>query len=161
MEIRPTQTTDLPFVSAAESHHDNAPYITQCSQRWHEQAISSEDYAHFIVERHQQAIGYIIFAGVQNPHLSLEIRRIVIVEKRQGYGREALRWIKSFAFEQLGHHRLWLDVLESNHRARALYKSEGFIAEGVVRDGYKTVSGYESMILMSMLESEYLAHTMQ
>lgn len=155
MEINPTQITDISFVSAAETHPDNAPFITQCSQRWHEQALVDEDYAHFIVKQDQQAVGYLILAGIKSPHLSLEVRRITIVEKGRGYGRQVLRWIKSFTFDQLGHHRLWLDVLETNHRAKALYESEGFVAEGVLRDSYKTSTGYESMILMSMLESEY------
>ncbi|PZO20066.1 MAG: GNAT family N-acetyltransferase [Leptolyngbya foveolarum] len=155
MKLRPTQLADLPFVLAAESHADNAPFVTQCSQAWHEQAITSADDAHFVVALDQRMIGYVILAGIINPHLSLAILRIVIVEKGQGHGRQVLRQIKSFAFEQLGHHRLWLDVLERNHRAKGLYESEGFVAEGVIRDGFKTPTGYESMILMSMLESEY------
>lgn len=155
MKLRPTQLTDLPFVLAAESHADNAPYVTQCSQAWHEGAIASADYAHLVVVLGQRPIGYVILAGLTDPNLSLAILRIVMVEKGQGRGRQVLRQIKSFAFEQLGHHRLWLDVLERNHRAKGLYESEGFVAEGVIRDGFKTLTGYESMILMSMLESEY------
>lgn len=155
MKLRPTQLADLPFVLAAESHADNAPFVTQCSQAWHERAIASADYAHFVVALDQRMIGYVILAGITNPHLSLAILRIVIVEKGQGHGRQVLRQIKSFTFEQLGHHRLSLDVLERNHRAKGLYESEGFVVEGVIRDGFKTPTGYESMILMSMLESEY------
>ena len=174
MRMRPTQTADIPFVLAAENHSDNAPYITQCSKRWHEQAIASNDYAHMIVAAddldtptagwnssqanpESSPIGYIILAGLESPHLSLEIRRIVITQKGQGYGRAVLCWIKAFTFEQLGHHRLWLDVLVRNRRAKALYESEGFIAEGIIRDGYKSTDGYESMVLMSMLKNEYLS----
>ena len=156
--LRPTQIADIPFVFAAENHPDNSPYITQCPKSWHEAAIASPDYAHFIVESADQAsqmVGYIVLAGIQSPHHSLEIRRIVVIAKEQGYGRQILRWIKAFAFEQLGHHRLWLDVLKSNYRAKPLYESEGFIAEGTVREGFKTEKGYESMIQMSILESEY------
>lgn len=173
MNLRPTQLADIPFILAAESHIDNASYVTQCSKAWHEMAIASADYAHFVVERtadsdrtannqtnsHQTdtatALGYTILAGIQSPHRSLEIRRIVVLEKGQGHGRKILRWIKAFTFEQLGHHRLWLDVLESNRRAKHLYESEGFVTEGVIREGFKTKTGYESMILMSILESEY------
>lgn len=169
LTARPTAVADIPFVLAAESHPDNAPYVTQCSQSWHEGAIASKDCAHFIFEAPQATpskasnegikrnpMGYSVLAGIESPHRSLEIRRIVVVEKGQGYGREILQWVKAFAFEKLGHHRLWLDVLESNHRAKALYESEEFVAEGIIREGAKTATGYESMILMSMLESEYL-----
>ncbi len=55
----------------------------------------------------------------------------------------------------LGYHRLWFDVLLSNQRAQALYRSEGFVVEGRLRDGWKTASGYEDMLLMSMLAHEY------
>lgn len=157
MKLRPTQPSDLPFILSAESHPENAPYITQCSRAWHEMAIASEDYAHFVVEDDFKDLGYTILAGVQSPHDSLEIRRIVAIEKGKGYGRQILRWVKSFAFEQLGHHRLWLDVLEKNGRAKHLYQSEGFVVEGIVREGFKTPSGYESMILMSILERDYRA----
>ena len=154
MKIRATQPIDLPFVLAAENHADNAPYITQCPKSWHEMAIASADCAHCVIES-QQLAGYLILTGIQNPHDSLEIRRIVVTQKGQGYGREILRWIKTYAFEHLGHHRLWLDVLESNHRAKRLYESEGFVAEGIVRESFKTKTGYQSMVLMSILASEY------
>lgn len=168
--LRPSQPADIPFIFAAENHPDNAPYITQCSQAWHAEAIASADYAHFVIERSpsqdgltqnsptqekRPPVGYIILAGIQSPHQSLEIRRIVVVEKGQGYGREILRWIKAFGFEQLGHHRIWLDVLERNSRAQHLYKSEGFVAEGIARESFKTEAGFESAIVMSILASEY------
>lgn len=170
LELRPTQLADLPFILAAEGHAENAPYVTQCSRDWHEAAIASEDCAHLVILRSSDAdiastqtpqgpplLGYVILAGIQSPHLSLELRRIVIVEKGQGYGRQILRWAKDFAFKQLRHHRLWLDVLERNDRARKLYESEGFVAEGIMRESFKTATGYESKVLMSILESEFLA----
>ena len=170
LELRPTQLADLPFILATEGHAENAPYITQCSGAWHEAAIASEDCAHLVVlrssdeytvsmqaQQNQPLLGYIILAGIQSPHLALELRRIAIVEKGRGYGRQLLRWTKDLAFNQLKHHRLWLDVLERNDRARRLYESEGFVAEGIIRESFKTATGYESRVLMSILESEFLA----
>ena len=170
LKLQPTQLADLPFILTAEGHAENAPYVTQCSRAWHEMAIASEDCAHLVVlrssdeniasmqaQQNQPLLGYLILAGIQSPHLSLELLRIVVVEKGQGYGREILRWAKDFAFNQLKHHRLWLDVLERNHRARRLYESEGFVAEGTIRESFKTATGYESRVLMSILESEFLA----
>ena len=42
-----------------------------------------------------------------------------------------------------------------NRRARGLYESEGFVAEGVMRDSFWTGEEYESLEVMSLLESEY------
>ncbi len=153
--LRPTVSTDLDFVLAAERHPDNALYVGQWSKARHEGAIASEDEAHFIMSCDGNPVGYVILAGLSDSHRAVSLRRIVVVKKRKGYGRQILRWVKAFVFEKLGYHRLWLDVLEGNGRARRLYESEGFVTEGVLRDGWRTGDGYESMVMMSMLESEY------
>jgi diamine N-acetyltransferase len=48
-------------------------------------------------------------------------------------------------------------VKSLNTRALALYRSEGFVEEGRLRDSVKTEDGYDSLVVMSMLESEYEA----
>jgi diamine N-acetyltransferase len=102
-----------------------------------------------------ERVGFIIIAGLKNPHESIELKRIVIEKKGQGLGRKALKIIKKLAFEELNAHRLWLYVKEFNHRARHLYKTEGFIEEGLLRDCLKTDQRYESLIVMSILKNEY------
>lgn len=169
--VRSTTVKDLSFVISAERHADNAPYIGQWSQAKHEAAIASKDVAHFILERgsdpnvnanpkgsHEpdaHPIGYLILTGLIDPHLAIHMKRIVVTEKRKGYGRQVLRWVKAYTFETLGFHRLWFDVIASNDRAKSLYLSEGFIIEGTLRDGWKVENGYEDMFLLSMLRPEY------
>ena len=78
-----------------------------------------------------------------------------MTEKGKGYGKEALRLVKKMAFQELKAHRLWLDVKEHNVRARHVYESEGFVAEGVLRECIKAEVGFESLVVMSMLCGEY------
>lgn len=161
INLRPTYLADLEFVLSAERHPDNAPYINQWSREEHEDAIASQNAAHFIVEKADaitasgQPIGYVILIGLNSPHRSLLLKRIVILPKGQGFGRTTLRLIKSFAFETLDYHRLELDVVSSNQRAQHLYRSEGFIEEGRLREAYKTPDGYEDLLLLSILSNEY------
>ena len=157
VSIRLTTLADVSFVLQAESASDNAPFVGQWTRAQHEAAIASANQAHFIIKRGDHPIGYIILIGLSDPHSTLNLRRIVITQKGSGYGRQALRWIKAYAFDTLGIHRLWFDVIASNHRAQALYKSEGFIVEGILRDSWKTTGGYEDMLILSMLENEYRA----
>lgn len=169
--LRPTCQTDLEFVIAAERHPDNAPYIGQWTLAEHEDAIASPNKAHLIVEKidkpdlittsgqltqfnSAQPIGYVILVGLQNPHLSLQLKRIVILPKGKGFGRLTLRWLKAFTFDHLGYHRLELDVVSSNSRAQHLYRSEGFTDEGRLREAYKTSTGYEDLLLLSILKQE-------
>lgn len=77
----------------------------------------------------------------------------------RGYGREAMSLVMKFAFtpapEGLGLHRLELDVLSINPRAKMLYESLGFIQEGILRDGAKDSDSFCDVIVMSILEDEY------
>jgi diamine N-acetyltransferase len=114
---------------------------------------------HLIIETvpASQRIGYVILRGLCENRYSIELKRIVITEKNQGYGRETLRMVKKLCFEEWRAHRLWLDVKEHNMRARHLYESEGFVREGVLRECIRNGETYESLIVMSMLEQEYFS----
>ena len=68
-----------------------------------------------------------------------------------------MRLLKRMAFRDLGAHRFWLDVKETNTRALALYASEGFAVEGRLRECLRTDVGYASLVVMSVLEAEYRA----
>jgi len=187
IHVRRTVTADLEFVLTAERHPDNAPYVGQWHQERHARAIASADEAHFIIElsptepaspitgqvtgqvtgqitgkptvqqSRGHAIGYMICQGLQNEHDAVSLCRIVITEKGKGYGRQALEWLKAYAFNTLGTHRLWFDVIASNQRARSLYASAGFKEEGILRGAWKTTAGYKPLIILSMLDDEYSA----
>ena len=156
VRLRRTLEDDLDFVLNAEQSAENSPFVLLWSREQHLTALTSKDIAHLIIEiSGGKRVGYIILAGLADKNKSVEFRRIVVTEKNKGYGREALRLIKQLAFEQLDAHRLWLDVKESNERARHLYESEGFLVEGLLRECLKSEYGFESLIVMSVLRDEY------
>lgn len=157
IKFRPTTETDLNDVIKIEGAPENTPFIRQWSIQQHKSAIIDDDMAHLIVENksNNKVIGYIILVGLENPDKSIELKRIVIKEKNKGFGKEALRLIKKIAFENLGAHRLWLEVMEHNDRAIKLYQSEGFILEGVHRESLKQKERFVSLKVMSILAHEY------
>ena len=157
IRLRPTSIADLDFVIRAEQHPENAAFIRQWSRRQHHSAIADDDMAHWIVERRSEGnpLGYIILCGLEDADCSVELKRIVIVEKQQGFGRDACSLVKKVAFEQLKVHRLWLEVMESNKRARRLYTAEGFFSEGIHREAVKVQNRFQSVVVMSLLEYEY------
>ncbi|MCM3431981.1 GNAT family N-acetyltransferase [Brevibacillus invocatus] len=158
-EIRLRQTTlcDLDFVIRVESKEENIKFIIPWQRGKHESAINNEDIAHIIIEDKETnyPLGFMIIAGLQNPNQSIEFMRIVITEKGKGVGREALKLIKKWVFEELNANRLWLDVKANNDRAKSVYELEGFSIEGTLRECLKIGDEFESLILMSILRSEY------
>lgn len=157
IQLRPSIESELDFVVGAEQNPENNRFVSQWSREQHLAACSSNDLRHLIVEtREGCAVGYIILAGFgDTTQNNIEFRRLVITEKNNGYGRDALREVKRLAFEEYQAHRLWLDVKETNRRARHVYEAEGFVPEGVLRECIKTATGYESLCVMSLLRREY------
>lgn len=153
--IRATEKADLDFVMTTEQHTDNTRFISVWSKEQHEEAMQSYDKLHGIVEVAGEPVGYVILAGLTNPHDSIELTRITISTKGMGHGKETLGLLMKWVFEQRGAHRFWLDVKPFNTRAQHVYKQMGFTVEGILRDCIKTEETYESLIIMSILRTEY------
>jgi RimJ/RimL family protein N-acetyltransferase len=155
--------SDLDFVSTVEHDARNLPFITPWERMQHEGAVRFPDFRHFIVEAgaHFESTGFIILQGCRNPHRSVELKRMVLQTKGQGLGRACVRLLKAMAFRDLKAHRFWLDVKGLNTLAHALYLSEGFTEEGRLRESVRVTidgaDGYDSLIVMSILDREYHA----
>jgi diamine N-acetyltransferase len=156
LRLRPTMLSDLDWVVSVENDPVNRPFITPWERTQHEGAIRFPDARHFIVESAERA-GFVILQGCRNPNRSVELKRIVLQTKGQGLGRECARVLKRIAFRDLHAHRFWLDVKGLNTRAQALYASEGFVEEGRLRESVRAGDGWDSLIVMSMLDREYEA----
>jgi diamine N-acetyltransferase len=164
VRLRPTMQSDLAYVLSLEQDEDNLPFITPWDRTQHEAAIRFPDFRHFIVEGGEglEPVGFVILIGCRSQHQSLELKRMVVQGKGQGFGRAALRVAKRVAFDDLGAHRFWLDVKQRNTRAKAFYDSEGFVVEGTLRDAVRTrmvdgSMGFDSLVVLSMLRDEFAA----
>ena len=167
LRLRPTMLSDLDFVTAVETDQRNLPFITPWERTQHEGAVRFPDFRHFIVEAGANDLkggsrdGFVILQGCRNPHRSVELKRLVLQSKGRGLGRQCVRLLKCMAFRDLHAHRFWLDVKSLNTRALALYASEGFVEEGRLRESVRISSdsadGYDTLVVMSLLDREYLA----
>jgi diamine N-acetyltransferase len=163
LRLRPTMLSDLDFVGSVENDPENRPFIIPWERVQHEGAVRFPDFRHFIIEAGTgyPSAGFVILQGCRNPHGSVELKRIVLQPKGQGYGRACVRLLAEMAFRDLHAHRFWLDVKQLNTRALALYASEGFVEEGRLRESVRVsidgADGYDSLVVMSMLDREYQA----
>lgn len=76
----------------------------------------------------------------------------------RGYGGEAIPLVLDLAFapapEGLGLHRVGLDVLGINPRARMLYESLGFVEEGRLREAHRDGDHWTDVIVMGVLADD-------
>jgi diamine N-acetyltransferase len=157
--LRPSMLSDLDWVVSVESDGANLPFITPWDRTQHEGAMRFPDSRHFVIEAGAdcERVGFVILQGCRNPNRSVELKRIVLQPKGRGLGRACVRLLKRMAFRDFRAHRFWLDVKGLNTRAHSLYASEGFTEEGRLRESVRAGDGYDSLIVMSMLDREYEA----
>ena len=115
-----------------------------------------------------ELIGEIVLDDIDEVAGGANLRLQMLPDYRgRGYGREAIWEVLRFAFDGVrvdgerepgpGLHRVGLDVLSINPRAKALYESLGFREEGRLRDVYRDGEGWADAIVMSILEDEFRA----
>lgn len=68
--------------------------------------------------------------------------------------RRATENILNYAFDTLGLHRVYLNVLEQNERARHFYTKCGFVYEGTSRDAILLNGRYESLAWYGMINDK-------
>ena len=152
ISIRSTTESDLVFVLRVERSTD---LVRHATIQEHRDLFVDPHSAHLLFNVRGQPAGYLILRDVATPDRSIRLQRIVVATPGQGVGRQILRMLKTLAFQELRAHRLWLDVMEDNVRARHLYQSEGFKTEGMFREACWRRDAFVSLIIMSILEEEW------
>jgi diamine N-acetyltransferase len=157
MHLRPTAGDDLELVLEMEA----APDVARYSDRWplerHRRAIEADDEGHLMVLEDDRPCGFILLAGLGDEHRSVELRRIVVQPSGAGLGRRAIQLALAHAFDQRGAHRVWLDVMPANERARRAYAACGLVVEATLRDALLKEGRFESLVVMSILAGEWAA----
>ena len=154
LRLRPTREDDLEYVVAAEADPDNAPFLAPSPREEHLEFVRDAGQRHLVAEAGGRRVGFVLLR-LHPAGRAVELRRLAVTEKGRGHGRAALRVATAIAFEELGAHRLWLDVKPHNERALALYRSEGFVEEGTLRDALYSDGRFESLVVMSILRPEW------
>ena len=158
MELKAATEADVPFIVEIEDSSEFREYIGKWTAEEHIGALRDSDTSYLIaLDPSGSQIGYVILRGLESEHRSIELKRVAMLLPGQGNGKQVLRLVLKKVFEELGAHRLWLDVLESNLRAQHVYRSLGFQQDGMIPEGFFSDGKYHSLILMSLLDREYKA----
>lgn len=125
--IRKAHISDADFMSSVERDEDNSPWVANWPLGWRIAKFGDEDFLQTIIEKEDGTpIGFIIFRDMLNKESKIQLKRIAIVEKGKGYGKEALYLAQQLAFEVFGTKQLYLYTKENNLRAQSIYKATGF-----------------------------------
>lgn len=159
IRFRQATEADLDYIIMVEFAPENAQYVIPYAREQHQETLHTSGAKHIVIETAdgEQRIGFLMIAGLDNPFKEIEFTRIIMDIKGKGYGRESLRLLQAWAFEDLKFHRAWLDCKDHNARALHLYESEGFVREGLIRETILTEGVYENLVILGLLDREYFA----
>jgi diamine N-acetyltransferase len=156
MRLRNATVADIPQICSLERRPEFRTMVGSWPEDQHLRMLADPGAAYIVAEDQPgQVAGFAILQGILSEHRAVELKRIVIGAPNQGTGKRLLTEVAGRAFGQYGAHRLYLDVFVNNDRARHVYETFGFQKEGIMRDAIYRDGAYYSLVLMSLLESEY------
>ena len=124
IELRPTRADELALLVQLENAPGTREFVTPNMLDVHRTNLARDDFVYLSILENQAVVGVIILHLDADPH-SVEFRRIVVGDKNRGIGQQAIRAMEAWC-RSLGRLRVWLDVFETNLRARHLYEKLGY-----------------------------------
>jgi RimJ/RimL family protein N-acetyltransferase len=130
-------------------------------RRWYETRNAQPDRLDLaVVDRDRDdCVGEVVLNEWDVRNSSCNFRIMLVPAGRdRGLGTEAVRLIVGYGFEQVGLHRIALQVYAFNPRARHVYERVGFVAEGMLRDALRHDGTWIDATVMSILADEWEKH---
>ena len=141
---------------AAEASENARQWVSPATEERHRRALADPAVLQLIVEEDGRPVGHVLLTGLERAAMGIEFRRYVVWEQGRGIGSAALPLVLEHCFDDLGTHRVWLDVMPDNVRARRVYEDAGFREEGVLRDALRRPDGsVVPLVLMAITLAEW------
>ena len=141
MQIRPMTIEDCNQVAAIEAESFSVPWSLNAFT----DTVTKDNFRYFVADEEGEIMGYCGFMFVLD---EAEIPNVCVKAsaRKRGVGRQMMTVLAEEA-EKLGISVLYLEVRESNTPARTLYRSLGFVEDGIRKNFYEQPA--ENAVLMS------------
>lgn len=125
-------------------------------RKWYERYVEDETEQIFIVEAKEETIpiGTVELTSIDYKNQRAELGVLIGDESWQnkGIGKEALDLLIKFAFDEMNIRKIKAIVFEENVPAIRLYKSCGFVEEGVLEKEVYKNGEFKSVVVMALFK---------
>jgi len=142
--VRDTQREELDRICDMEQGEARNFVIPYPLHR-HQLEFTRPDVVYKSIWRSGQHIGFLILV-LDSDARSVEFRRIIVTEPGHGYGKRVVSMVDEICRDELGRVRVWLDVFETNERARYVYEQCGYRRFGKSEHEGRTLFLYEKAV---------------
>lgn len=130
LTIRKANIADADFMHSVELDEENSPWVGNWPLGFRIAKFGDRDFLQVIIEKENGTpVGFMIFCDMVKVKERMQLKRIAVIEKGKGYGKEALQLAQKLAFEVFGTKYLYLGTKAENLRAQSIYKSTGFLPD--------------------------------
>ena len=158
MTLEPARPDDLDAIMRMERTPGYELFIGSFERPEHEANLVDPDWRYLVWRESGRAAAFVLFRRLTDPSLIVQAKRIAVESPGTGLSRRLLPAVIDWPFQNTDCNRLELDCSVENPRALRVYRREGFVEEGVVREVYRTADGrFVSSVLFSMLRREWEA----
>ena len=156
--LRLARQSDLPFIMATERLPGFEQMVGRWSEAEHLATLARPNHAYLVgTNTAGDCAAFAIIRDLDDAHGNLCLKRIAVANPDRGFGSKFLSLVVDWAFSEIACHRLWLEVLVNNARARHLYSSHGFADEGLLRGAFKLPDDSRTdLVLMSLTRPEWI-----
>lgn len=74
-------------------------------------------------------------------------------DRQKGFGKEALKLLINYCFNQLQLHQIYCNISENNDMSVQLFKNQGFVPVGLKRDWNFNGNTFENEYLLQLIKS--------
>lgn len=137
----------------------NATFDYQTIVNYHNRIVKDKNrYDFIIVNEQNNFIGECVLNEIDWETKSANFRVAIFSSKNcsKGVGSWAVYETIKFAFEEINLHRVELEVFSFNKRAKRVYEKVGFKVEGIKKDAILDGNKYADIIMMAILEDEWV-----
>jgi RimJ/RimL family protein N-acetyltransferase len=164
VSIRRARAGDLEFLVALTAHEDVDPFLAIGRDRSPEATAADiarseqapDEFGVFVIEVDAEPAGTVGFALWNRRSQIADVRGLALHPDARGRGvaLEAARLFQRHLINDLGFHRLQLEVYAFNERAAAHAERAGYIREGVRRHAYRHADGWVDGVLFGLVADD-------
>jgi diamine N-acetyltransferase len=168
LSLRALERDDLPFVhrlsndSSIMTYWFDEPFESLAELTdIYDRHIHDNRERRFILDAGDQAqVGIVELVEIEPVHLSAEFQIIVAPDHQgRGYASIATDLALRYAFATLNLHKVYLIVDVENAPAIHVYRKNGFVVEGTLREEFFADGRYRDALRMGQLQRDYLDRT--
>ncbi len=155
--LRRATEADLNFIMETERLPGYEAFIGRSDEAQHRARLADDRCAHFIALDDGRPVGFAILRDWNAANGVTLLMRIAVAEPGNGHGKAFVRALTDHVFTQTPCHRFWLGQFPDNARARHVYESAGFTAEGVARGNVFLFGRHHDELILAILRPDWEA----